>query len=172
MANTYIQIGSTVTVGSGGASNIDFTSIPSTYTDLIIKTSTRTNNAAIDIGLIISFNGSTTGYNDKTIYGNGSTVAAAGSSGVAGIFWYYADGDTATANTFASGEIYIPNYASSNLKVITMVSSTENNATSALSLLSGGLWSNTAAINRVTITPNGANFKQYTTATLYGIKNS
>ena len=29
MANTYVKIGSTVTVGSGGASSIDFTSIPS-----------------------------------------------------------------------------------------------------------------------------------------------
>jgi hypothetical protein len=172
MANTYIQIGSTVTVGSVGAANIDFTSIPSTYTDLIIKTSTRTDNAAVDIGLIITFNGSTTGYNDRTIYANGTSIAAAGSSGVAGIFWYYADGDTATVSTFANGEIYIPNYASSKYKSISMSSVTENNATNALALLSAGLWSNTAAINRVTITPNGASFKQYTTATLYGIKNS
>jgi hypothetical protein len=172
MATTFVKIGSTVTVGSGGAATIDFSSIPATFTDLIIKTSTRTNNAAVDIGLIISFNGSTTGYNDKSVYGNGSTAASVGGSGVAGIFWYYADGDTATANTFASGEFYIPNYAGSNYKSVSMDSATENNATGALMLLSSGLWSNTAAINRVTITPNGANFKQYSTATLYGIKKN
>jgi hypothetical protein len=172
MANTYVQIGSTVTVGAGGAATIDFTSIPATFTDLIVKTSTRTNNAGIDMGLIISFNGSTTGYNDKTVYGNGTSAASTGGSGVAGIYWYYADGDTATANTFANCEFYVPNYTSSNYKSVSMDTVTENNATGAIMLLSVGLWSNTAAINRVTITPNSGSFKQYTTASLYGIKSS
>ena len=36
MANTYVAI-ATVTVGSGGAASIDFTSIPATYTDLVVK---------------------------------------------------------------------------------------------------------------------------------------
>ena len=36
MATTYTLI-SSVTVGSGGAANIEFTSIPSTYTDLLLK---------------------------------------------------------------------------------------------------------------------------------------
>ena len=40
MAVTFTQIAS-VTVGSGGAASIDFTSIPSTYTDLCIKTSIK-----------------------------------------------------------------------------------------------------------------------------------
>ena len=40
MATTFTKIAS-VTVGSGGASSIDFTSIPSTYTDLCVKLSTR-----------------------------------------------------------------------------------------------------------------------------------
>ena len=40
MASTYIPI-ATVTVGSGGATNIEFTSIPNTYTNLIILTSLR-----------------------------------------------------------------------------------------------------------------------------------
>jgi hypothetical protein len=35
MANTYTLIASSVTVGSGGAANIEFTSIPATYTDLV-----------------------------------------------------------------------------------------------------------------------------------------
>ena len=40
MANTYTLIASS-TVGSGGAANIEFTSIPATYTDLLIKMSAR-----------------------------------------------------------------------------------------------------------------------------------
>ena len=37
---TFTKIAS-ATVGSGGASSIEFTSIPSTYTDLVIKLSMR-----------------------------------------------------------------------------------------------------------------------------------
>jgi hypothetical protein len=44
MALTYTAI-KTVTVGSGGAANIDFTSIPQTYTDLVLKVSARMNRA-------------------------------------------------------------------------------------------------------------------------------
>jgi hypothetical protein len=42
MANTYEAI-ATVTVGSGGATDIEFTSIPGTYTDLLIKSSLRSD---------------------------------------------------------------------------------------------------------------------------------
>ena len=40
MANTYEAI-ATVEVGSGGAANIELTSIPATYTDLSLFISTR-----------------------------------------------------------------------------------------------------------------------------------
>ena len=40
MAVTHNLI-STITVGSGGAASIDFTSIPQTYTDLLVKISLR-----------------------------------------------------------------------------------------------------------------------------------
>ena len=47
MANTFQLISST-TVGAGGASSIDFTSIPSTYTDLVIKWSGRLTSTGGD----------------------------------------------------------------------------------------------------------------------------
>jgi hypothetical protein len=40
---TYTLINS-VTVGSGGAASMEFTSIPSTYTDLVVKISGRSDN--------------------------------------------------------------------------------------------------------------------------------
>jgi hypothetical protein len=46
MANTYEAI-ATVEVGSGGAATIEFTSIPATYTDLVVKVSAR--NARVDV---------------------------------------------------------------------------------------------------------------------------
>ena len=59
MANTYTLI-SSVTVGSGGASSIEFTSIPSTYTDLLLNFSGRsnTNQASGGFACKIEFNGS------------------------------------------------------------------------------------------------------------------
>ena len=45
---TYIQIGSTVTVGAGGAANITFSSIPSTYTDLKLVWSARSARTAVN----------------------------------------------------------------------------------------------------------------------------
>ena len=58
MPDTFIKIAS-VTVGSGGASSIDFTSIPSTYTDLVVVHSLRGTNAAVYQQARIQFNGDT-----------------------------------------------------------------------------------------------------------------
>jgi hypothetical protein len=44
MATTYEAI-ATVEVGSGGAADIEFTSIPGTYTDLLVCLSKRRNCA-------------------------------------------------------------------------------------------------------------------------------
>ena len=53
MATTYKAI-STVTVGSGGAASITFSSIPATYTDLVLKISGR-HDTSSDQGIFIKF---------------------------------------------------------------------------------------------------------------------
>jgi hypothetical protein len=83
------------------------------------------------------------------------------------------DGASATSSTFGNGELYIPNYAGSTNKSYSADSVAETNATATFMYLTAGLWSNTAAINSITMTPQGgSNFVQYTTATLYGISKS
>ena len=77
-----------------------------------------------------------------------------------------------TANTFTNSEFYIPNYAGSNYKSISGEQTRENNGTSAYIYLHALLWSNTAAINRVTLNAITNNFAQYSTAYLYGVKNA
>lgn len=174
MANTFELIAST-TVGAGGASTIDFTSIPSTYTDLVIKSSIRADNAAPQHPIQIRFNNNSTiaDYDDLILFGNGSAADSIGNAGAPGIYWHYGNGDTATANAFASCEVYIPNYAGSNNKVASIETVTETNATAVVTIISNGLWLNSSAINRITLVPNAsALFKQYTTSYLYGIKNS
>ncbi len=168
MPNTYIAIAS-VTVGSGGASTIDFTSIPSTYTDLQLVSSLRQTIAGEWENTTIDFNGSTANQQMRNLCTtNGSSASTLSFSR----FYNWINASTSTASTFSNSSFYIPNYADSNNKTVSIDSVTENNGTIAFLGLSAFLWSNTAAINRVTITPNGGTFVQYSTATLYGIKNS
>ncbi len=168
MANTYFAI-ATVTVGSGGAANIEFTSIPGTYTDLVVQLSYRTSNAAATDGKI-AFNSSTSNFSWRSVYGTGS--AAVSANNTVNNALGQVQGTNATASTFNSTQIYIPNYTSSNNKSFSVDYATENNATLAYAGLVAGLWSNSAAITSITISLDAGNIVQYSTATLYGIKNS
>ena len=166
MPDTFVKIAS-VTVGSGGASSIDFTSIPSTYTDLVLKVSTRTNRAAATDGLEIRLNGATTNHSGRRLTGDGTTAASSVS------VYGNTDGNNATASTFGNAEIYIPNYAGSNYKSFSMDTVSENNATANGMTLNANLWSQTTAVSSITIVmSDGTAFNQYSTAVLYGIKNS
>ena len=173
MPDTFIKIAS-VTVGSGGASSIDFTSIPSTYTDLCLKISGRSTHSSLD-QTEITFNGSATGYNYRSIFGDGSSAASYGSGGSA-ITTYiplqYLPGTAQTSSTFTSSEMYIPNYAGGDHKSVSFDTVEENNATAAYALIYAAIWSNTAAITSIKIDPQNGNFAQYSTAVLYGIKSS
>ena len=64
MPNTFTLIASS-TVGAGGASSIDFTSIPSTYTDLCLKVSARSTATDTNVNMYVKFNGSTSGYSGR-----------------------------------------------------------------------------------------------------------
>ena len=88
-------------------------------------------------------------------------------------FFLRAEDTRATANTFGSCEVYVPNYASSNNKSASGNSVAEDNGTTYNGVeMEAMLWSNSAAITQITVVPEAGNFAQYSTATLYGIKNS
>lgn len=170
MAVTFELI-ETVTVGAGGAASIAFSSIPQTYTDLVVVVSARSSYSALGDDIYIDFNGTTTNRTGVFVFGSGSGVASLVNparrlgTNVS---------DTATANVFGSITAYIPNYTSSSYKPFSSDSVTENNGTTAYTDLHSGLWSNSAAITSIEITPGagGGNLKQYSSASLYGIKNS
>jgi len=173
MANTFVKIAS-VTVGSGGAATIDFTSIPATYTDLVIKASLRSSEASGNVwdAALLRFNGSATSYSDRTLAGDGATAFSFANAFANYIFIGDVNNGMTTSNTFSSLEITIPNYSSSNFKSVSIDSVEENNATTAQSDLTAGLWSNTSAITSVVLSLSIGNFVQYSNAYLYGIKNS
>lgn len=170
MAITYEAI-ATTTVGAGGASTIDFQSIPSTYTDLCLKVSSRDSSSNNLFSVYFNNDTTTSNYSGKYLQGNGTSPSSGNNSGS----WYIPGAQNTssfTANTFASTDFYIPNYTSSNKKSVSVDGVQETNASGAWQWLSAALWSGTAAINRVTVAGIGANLVQYTTATLYGIKNT
>jgi hypothetical protein len=171
MANTYIAI-ATVTVGSGGASTIEFTSIPNTFTDLSVLLSTRSTDTGLRTDIKMTFNGSRSSYSGKEIRNADGTVSSTTSNTTYVDMWRI-NGTSTTASTFTNHSLYIPNYASSNNKSFSIDDVLENNSTSSYYLgFAAGLWSNSSAINQITFTCGSGNFAQYSTATLYGIKNS
>ena len=175
MANTFTLIASS-TVGSGGAANIEFTSIPATYTDLVIKYSLRTAAAGSRDDIKITVNSNTgSNYSARRLYGADLNVASQASSGTpSDLNTGAVNGNGATSNTFANIEYYIPNYAGSNNKNISLDFVTENNTADPMFLgLTAILWSSASAITSFKIESKAANnFLQYSTAYLYGIKNS
>lgn len=160
-----------VSLGSDAA-NIEFTSIPGTYTDLLIAYSLRSTRSAVVDVVQIRFNGAAndTNLSSRYLRGDGANAtSAAPAAGYAGLV----SGDTATASTFGSGEIYIPNYAGSTNKSWSSVGVSETNSTTAYIEAEAGLWSSTNAITAVNILPsNGPNWKSGSSAFLYGIKKS
>ena len=164
MANTY-QALATVTVGSGGAASISFTSIPQTYTDLLVVCSLRSSGNS---GTDIRPNGSSSNGSNIRLYTNTSVVVSFSGSTI----FLYHNRNTYTANTFDNSQIYISNYTSANFKPISIDNVTETNATAIDSQLQAGLWSNTAAITSLDLVDQAALIVEHSTATLYGIKNS
>jgi len=168
MANTYTLIeAKTLTTTTA---SVTFTSIPATYTDLLIKASVRDNRAGETVTNVrLLFNNSSSNFTTRRLFGNGTTAngdtAAAGDFGVE-------PGNNATANTFGNFEMYIPNYAGSNYKSYSTDTVSEDNATLSFTTLIAGLWSQSAAINEINIAPVSASFVSGSTFYLYGIKNS
>ena len=170
----------TVTVGSGGAASIEFTAIPATFTDLCLMLSVRSDEGSGSYDpILFRFNGSTSNYSNRDLNalvgtyissGVQTTAASADATGT----WARTSGvgiptSTHTANTFGNVSFYIPNYASSNNKSYSIDLVGENNATQNSLAIAAGLWSDTDAINEISLALKDGSYVQYSTATLYGI---
>jgi hypothetical protein len=157
---------------NASVASVTFANIPqSGYTDLKIVVSARNDAATTVGGLWIRFNGLNSNLSSRVIYGTGS---AAGSFSDTQIF-AYSDAASATACTFSNVEYYIPNYAGSAYKSVSVDSTMENNATASSMALTAGLWSSTAAITSMEIltfnnsNSAAANFVLGSTFSLYGL---
>ena len=161
----------TVTVGSGGAGSIDFTSIPSTFKHLQIRVVARGTTAAASQEQYITFNGTSTNYYSAHIlYGTGSSAFSTVSTYTTVNLMPRLIAASSTASTFTSYITDILDYQNTNKnKVIRSLGGFDANGSGEIDFQSG-LWMNTAAISSINIRPSAGNFAEYSKFALYGIK--
>ena len=156
----------TVTVGSGGAASITFSAIPDTYTDLYVVASLRTVEASVGTGLVVKYNGSSSSYSSRRLYGF-QTSAPASDTALAQFFIL---GSNATANSFSNVGFYIPNYRSSVAKSASFDGVGDTNSSSVFIGIGSLLWSVTDPITSLTLSAEStANFAEFSSASLYGV---
>lgn len=163
MAMTLV---STVTVGSGGAASIEFTSIPQTGKDLLLVVSARTNFGSNNGDTIaVRFNGdSANNYTFRNLRGDGSATTSV-TTAFSGMY-VLVNPSVYTSNTFGNASLYVSNYTSSSAKSGSSDSVTENNATTSWQVLAANSWSGTAAISSLSM-HGSQDFLQHSTASLY-----
>jgi hypothetical protein len=160
---TYTLIAHTE-LGSAAA-RIEFTSIPQTFTDLLLVFSMR--EASFDnVAANIRINGALVNLSERFLFGSGTSVGSSSGSE----FNTYVNYNSSTANTFGNGMVYIPNYASTTTtKSLSNDSVSENNGSTAYMRIGAGLFNSTTAISSVGIQTVGGNVAALSSATLYGI---
>lgn len=167
--NSYESI-ATVTVGSGDAQTVTFSSIPSTYTHLQIRGFARSATAT---QLDTTFNSDTgSNYSWHSLLGYGTGTEASGNANQSCITM---EATTEATSVFAAYIIDILDYANTNkYKTTRNLAGFDSNGAGRVSINSGS-WRNTSAITSITLTARGTNsyrFTQYTQFALYGIKGS
>jgi hypothetical protein len=173
MPATYTLITST-TLGSNTPS-VTLSSIPGTYTDLVLKMALRDSRGLDTDAYLLQLNGNTTNiYAYTQLYNNsGTAIASSASTPTTSFQAQYATGDTAEANVFSNIELYFGNYTSSFQKSLFSYGTNAVNNTSNWTGMVAGLANITSAITSITIIPGFAsNFLTGSSFYLYGIKNS
>lgn len=161
-------------VGAGGATNITFSSIPTTFDDLWLLMSGRWNLAANFAATTrIELNGSAVAnYSQTWLRGNAGSATSTRHTAQTNWRSTIDPASTATASTFGNMSVYIPSYKNtSNFKQANMDFVSENNSATDYWLgFTAALWQGTSAITTLKILESsGSSLVQYSTATLYGI---
>jgi hypothetical protein len=166
MPNTFTLIASQEAANSSVAT-YTFSSIPNTYTDLVLKYSCR-NSAGLQ-NITMQFNSISSGYTYRMLYGEGS-AAYSFDQATFSTSSLFAGNIKNTTSTFMNGEMYIPNYANTSYnKSVSIDTVQEENTTTAYMQMIAGLIPTTSAISSIAIS-TGNQFAQYSSFYLYGIK--
>jgi sarcosine oxidase delta subunit len=170
---TYTLINSNVL--SSSAASVTFSSIPATYTDLVLKAATRGDDGAVSYADVFYWFNNDRGSKYSWTYLSGSGTAASSSRNAATTeinMYRVGTRAGATANTFGSWELYIPNYAGTTGKPVSTFGASENNTTAAYITAEADYISLTSAITRIDIGSYSTNFVSGSSFYLYGISNA
>lgn len=170
MATTFSFIAKAT--GTGSSPSMEFTNIPSTYTDLIIFVSGRAISAGTVTDIALRLNGVTSGYTYREIKANGSTVSSNTNSSTSPYMEDVLTRTDATINTFSNIYYYIPDYRGNNIKTIFADGVAENYAQTTGMALWTCTSNSTNVVSSITVYSGTGNFNSFSTAYLYGIKNS
>jgi hypothetical protein len=164
-ASSYDSI-ATVTVGVGGSSSISFTSIPSTYKHLQIRTFVL--QSAAD-NFYMQLNSDTAAnYSWHQLTGDGASAGAYGTVGASNML---VGNVNSAATSYGSGAVIdIFEYANTNTyKTVRSLLGSDANGSGLVALRSGN-WRSTSAVSSITIGASSGSFKQYSSFALYGCK--
>lgn len=172
---TYVKIAS-YTAGVSEGASVTLSSIPGTYTDLMLKISAKDRYTGGNYSaLSLRFNadsGANYQYR-RMLNAQGTSQADSASSQTKSELGYLPTADL--TNQFGICNVYIPNYTWAKVKVIS-VDCAQEGAVAATGmftpLMASNYWSGTAAITSITISCSGTGFSQYSLFDLYGIKST
>jgi len=161
---TYTPIGTTTL--STASSTVTFSSIPGTYTDLVLVVSGKSTVAGVQDGLAIRVN-SDSGANYSATYMRGDGTSALSSRNTGDTYYRLAaNAMGGSSGSFAATLVHFMNY--SNTTTFKTILARSNNAGSGTDAVTG-LWRNTAAITSVICVGYNGNLDTGSTFTLYGI---
>lgn len=174
-AATSFESIATVTVGSGGAANVEFTSIPGTYTHLQIRCIARTDRAnALGDYLAVTVNSDTgSNYSSHALYGNGSSVTVDTNTSATFATFHRFSGSSQTASVFGAGVLDILDYKNTNkYKTFRSLAGWDSNGSGVI-FFDSNLWMSTSAITSIKLAVGGGtSINQYSHFALYGIKGA
>lgn len=153
---------------SSSQTSIDLSNIPQNYTDLIVYAQLRTDYSSDEDTALAIINGSSADQSSRILYGDGSNDSATNQTIVR---FAEATAATATAATFSTSRLFIPNYSSSTLtKMFNLEATTHKYAPDAYQFITTSKWNQTAPITSLEMVPRfGSNFVSGSLVIVYGV---
>ena len=184
--NGYLPSAPPVVSGGGGAltkiskvttvssaTTISFSSIPATYSDLLLVIQGRSQTSALFENIHMVLNSDTsTNYNSQQLNIHSTTLTATETLGTAYALIGAMTGATAAAAYAGQISLELANYAATLFKKTWTARnqfSENDSSVNTFVQTTGGMWKSTAAISQIDITTaSGGAFVDGTTAVLYG----
>ena len=156
------------------AATVTFSSIPSTYSDLLLKVVARGTDAGAAVGVNMQFNGDTgSNYDRETASAAGTTITMAESLGITSIPIAAIAAGGAPANVANAFTIEVPGYKGTTFQksAMAMVARKQGTSTGTIYVETrSGFWRSTSAITSIVLSLSAGSFATGSEFRLYGLR--